>query len=177
MELQIDRINSDMGAIIIVTSNEHLYALDFADCEQRMMQRLQKRYQQFRLISVANPCGYSQLITAYLQGDYASLATIPVDPGGTAFQQQVWSALRAIPVGTTCSYGALAAQIGKPKAARAVGLANALNPIAIVLPCHRVIGANQALTGYAGGLTRKQWLLHHEGYLTLPTQLPLTLII
>jgi methylated-DNA-[protein]-cysteine S-methyltransferase len=90
------------------------------------------------------------------------LAAIPVDTGGTPFQQQVWTALRDIPVGETCAYSRLAARIGKPNAARAVGMANSLNPVAIVLPCHRVIGCNATLTGYAGGLARKRWLLGHE---------------
>ena len=82
---------------------------------------------------------------------------------GTAFQNQVWSALRRIPRGQTLSYGALAKKIDRPAAVRAVGLANGANPIAIVVPCHRVIGANASLTGYGGGLERKRWLLDHEG--------------
>jgi methylated-DNA-[protein]-cysteine S-methyltransferase len=86
-----------------------------------------------------------------------------VATGGTPFQRRVWSALREIPVGRTVSYGALAQQLGQPSAARAVGLANGRNPIGIVVPCHRVIGSNAALTGYAGGLARKRWLLEHEG--------------
>jgi len=88
-----------------------------------------------------------------------------VDPGGTEFQRTVWSALRTIPVGATRTYGQLAASIGRPTAPRAVGLANGRNPVAIVIPCHRVIGSNAALTGYGGGLPRKQWLLRHEGAL------------
>jgi len=75
----------------------------------------------------------------------------------------VWAALRRIPAGTTTSYGALAAEIGRPAAVRAVGLANGANPVAIVVPCHRVIGADGSLTGYGGGLPRKRWLLAHEG--------------
>ncbi|WP_305879902.1 methylated-DNA--[protein]-cysteine S-methyltransferase [Simiduia sp. 21SJ11W-1] len=88
---------------------------------------------------------------------------LPLAARGTAFQQQVWAALTAVPLGATASYGDIAAGIGKPKAVRAVGAANGRNPIAIVVPCHRVIGANGTLTGYAGGLARKQWLLRHEG--------------
>ena len=82
--------------------------------------------------------------------------------GGTSFQRAVWRALRAIKPGTTKSYGQIAASIGRPTASRAVGAANGANPIAIVVPCHRVIGANGALTGYGGGLPRKRWLLDHE---------------
>jgi methylated-DNA-[protein]-cysteine S-methyltransferase len=173
MELQIDRISSAIGTIIIVTDHEHLCALDFADYEQRMVQLLEKRYGQWQFHPVTNPLGFSHMIRAYLQGDYSGLDAIPVNPGGTAFQQQVWLALRSIQPGTTRTYGELATQLGNPKAARAVGLANSLNPIAIVLPCHRVIGANQSMTGYAGGLLRKQWLLNHEGYRS--EQLPLKL--
>jgi methylated-DNA-[protein]-cysteine S-methyltransferase len=87
---------------------------------------------------------------------------LPLRPRGTEFQQRVWRALRDIPYGTTRSYGWLAAEIGAPGAARAVGLANGQNPVSIIVPCHRVVGANGALTGYGGGLPAKQWLLSHE---------------
>src|SRR5262249_23027417 len=82
---------------------------------------------------------------------------------GTIFQREVWAALRRIPVGATLSYGALARELGRPRAIRAVGLANGANPIGIVVPCHRVIGSNASLTGYGGGIERKRWLLEHEG--------------
>ena len=88
---------------------------------------------------------------------------LPVETGGTEFQREVWRALRAIPAGETRSYGALASSIGRASAVRAVGLANGANPIGVVVPCHRVIGQNGALTGYAGGIERKRWLLAHEG--------------
>ncbi|WP_409484604.1 methylated-DNA--[protein]-cysteine S-methyltransferase [Arsenicicoccus dermatophilus] len=87
---------------------------------------------------------------------------LPLAPPGDAFQQRVWRALRAIPYGQTRSYGALAAQLGQPGAAQAVGHANGANPLSIVVPCHRVVGADGSLTGYAGGLARKRWLLAHE---------------
>ena len=87
---------------------------------------------------------------------------LPLEPRGTAFEQRVWDALREIPYGTTESYGALAGRIGAPDAARAVGLANGRNPIAIVIPCHRVIGADGSLTGFGGGLARKRFLLDLE---------------
>lgn len=95
-------------------------------------------------------------------------------PRGTAFQQAVWQALQLIPYGQTCSYRALAGQIGRPQAVRAVGTANGANPISIVIPCHRVIGSNGSLTGYAGGLPRKQLLLELEGALQ-PQQAQLAL--
>jgi methylated-DNA-[protein]-cysteine S-methyltransferase len=87
-----------------------------------------------------------------------------LDPtAGTSFQREVWAALRKIRPGTTLSYGALAQQLGRPTSVRAVGLANGANPVAIVVPCHRVIGADASLTGYGGGIERKKWLLTHEG--------------
>jgi methylated-DNA-[protein]-cysteine S-methyltransferase len=93
---------------------------------------------------------------------------IPLRPAGTGFQQIVWQALCAIPFGVTRSYGEIAAAIGRPAASRAVGAANGKNPIAIIVPCHRVIGSNGTLTGYGGGLPTKRWLLAHEGAATLP---------
>jgi len=102
-------------------------------------------------------------LEAYFDGELSALDTIPVLAKGTPFQQQVWTALRTIPAGTTLSYSALAQQIGRPTAVRAVGLANGSNPIGVVVPCHRVIGANGTLTGYGGGINRKSWLLTHEG--------------
>ena len=100
-------------------------------------------------------------LLAYFAGDLEEFS-LPLSPAGTAFQRRVWAELTRIPYGTTISYAQLARRIGKPSAARAVGAANSKNPIAIVVPCHRVIGAAGALTGYAGGLDRKRWLLEHE---------------
>jgi methylated-DNA-[protein]-cysteine S-methyltransferase len=92
---------------------------------------------------------------------------LPLDLNGTEFQRQVWTELTAIPFGQTVSYGDLARSIGKPSAVRAVGAANGDNPISIIVPCHRVIGSDGGLTGYGGGLERKEWLLKHEGGLLL----------
>lgn len=101
-------------------------------------------------------------VEAYFGGDVRALDGVEVRTGGTDFQRTVWKALRAIPAGETRTYGQLAAAIGSPKAVRAAGLANGQNPVAVIVPCHRVIGANGTLTGYAGGLERKRWLLEHE---------------
>jgi len=101
-------------------------------------------------------------VLAYFAGQLEAISKLPVARSGTEFQNQVWTALRQIPGGTTLSYGALAKEIGRPTAVRAVGLANGSNPIAIIVPCHRVVGANASLTGYGGGLERKRWLLQHE---------------
>ena len=102
-------------------------------------------------------------LIAYFDRQPDAFDGLDVDPDGTEFQRLVWDELRRIPFGTTISYGELAKRIGRPKASRAVGLANSKNPISIVIPCHRVIGANGKLTGYAGGLELKRWLLCHEG--------------
>ncbi|MCF4968309.1 methylated-DNA--[protein]-cysteine S-methyltransferase [Nostoc sp. CMAA1605] len=168
MKLLIDKISSEIGTILIVSDGKKLCALDFADYEPRMLKLLQKRYGQFSFQNVKNPQGFSDQVAAYFKGDRTSCKNLPVDTGGTPFQKQVWLALQTIPWGTTISYGGLAAKINKPTAYRAVGLANSLNPIAIVLPCHRVIGTNNQLTGYAGGLERKRWLLNHEKFINYP---------
>ena len=103
-------------------------------------------------------------LRAYFAGELRSFE-LPLGPRGTPFQRRVWDALLAIPYGTTTTYGRLAEQLGDPRAVRAVGLANGRNPIPIIIPCHRVIGAGGSLTGYGGGLERKQWLLAREGAL------------
>jgi methylated-DNA-[protein]-cysteine S-methyltransferase len=102
-------------------------------------------------------------LDAYFAGNLAAFDDLPIDPHGTGFQRAVWSALRSIPAGDTVSYGELARRIKAPTAVRAVGAANGANPIWLVIPCHRAIGADGRLTGYAGGLERKRWLLEHEG--------------
>jgi methylated-DNA-[protein]-cysteine S-methyltransferase len=163
MKLLLDRITSPMGIILLVSDGESLCALDFADYEARMIRLLQKRYESVELVESIDPQGFSSKIQAYLAEDFSALNNIPVNAGGTDFQQLVWDGLRKISVGATLTYGELATQLGKPTASRAVGMANSLNPVAIVVPCHRVIGAKAKLTGYAGGLDRKQWLLTHEG--------------
>jgi methylated-DNA-[protein]-cysteine S-methyltransferase len=100
-------------------------------------------------------------LTAYFAGRLTAF-TVPLLPGGTPFQRAVWDRLAAIPYGTTISYRHLAAALGRPAAVRAVGAANGRNPIPVIIPCHRVIGTDGSLTGYAGGLGKKQWLLDHE---------------
>jgi methylated-DNA-[protein]-cysteine S-methyltransferase len=162
MELQIDRVPSPIGLVLLVADDTSLVSLDFEGYEARLHALLAKRYGSYRLTPAANPLGASTRIEAYFAGKVAALDDIPVDPGGTDFQREVWRGLRRIRSGTVMSYGQLAASLGRPSASRAVGYANSLNPVAIVLPCHRVIGSNRALTGYAGGLERKRWLLTHE---------------
>ncbi|MDX2230498.1 MAG: methylated-DNA--[protein]-cysteine S-methyltransferase [Leptolyngbyaceae cyanobacterium bins.349] len=161
--LFLDDVASELGRIVLVTDGVALCALDFAEAQTRMMTGLEKRFGAVQWVSQADPQGFSGCLRAYLAGELTHLQTLPVNPGGTPFQQQVWLTLRSIPVGTVITYADLAQRVGKPTAYRAVGMANGQNPIAIALPCHRVIGSNRQLTGYSGGLARKRWLLQHEG--------------
>ncbi len=163
MELFVDRILSPIGTLLLVTDGEKLCALDYTDYEPRMLKLLQARYGPVRLKKGANAGRFSNALRAYLAGDLTAIDDIPVQTCGTSFQQQVWSALRMIPPGSVLTYGEMAVQLRRSTAYRAVGMANGLNPVAIVVPCHRLVGASGALTGYAGGLERKRWLLEHEG--------------
>jgi methylated-DNA-[protein]-cysteine S-methyltransferase len=161
-----DHIPTPIGTMLVLTDSEQrLRALDWEEYEQRTQRLLCLHYptRQFVIIDGKTPGSVSDALQAYFSGDLSSLAAIPTATGGTRFQREVWEALRRIPLGQTVSYGALARSIGRASAVRAVGLANGANPIGVVVPCHRVIGANASLTGYAGGLARKRWLLHHEG--------------
>ena len=163
-ELQIDRLESPIGTLTFVTRDGILCALDFADREDRLRERLRRRFGSGAHPRPAtDPGGHGARLCEYLAGDLDALARMPVDPGGTPFQQQVWRALRDVPSGTTRSYAEIAAAIGRPTAARAIGAANARNPVALVIPCHRIVSADRSLGGYAGGLDRKRWLLRHEG--------------
>jgi O-6-methylguanine DNA methyltransferase len=164
IELTLAHYAAPFADLLIVTDSDGvLRALDFSDYAARMQRLLARHYGAFNLVEGDAPAELVSALDAYFAGDLAALDDIAVATAGSDFQRQVWTALRAIPAGTTSGYGALAARIGKPGAARAVGLANGLNPIGIVVPCHRVIGASGALTGYAGGVERKRWLLAHEG--------------
>jgi methylated-DNA-[protein]-cysteine S-methyltransferase len=116
----------------------------------------------FQLRAARAPSGARLALEAYFAGRLEAIEDIRTLTRGTGFQRLVWSALRDIPAGRTLSYGQLAAKIGRPAAVRAVGAANGANPIPVVVPCHRVIGANASLTGFGGGLERKRWLLAHE---------------
>jgi len=161
--LQHAECSSPVGPIFLFARGEHLCALSVGHSRDRALQEIEKRFGPVDLQPAADPAGAVSALNRYWAGDLCALDGIEVDPGGTAFQQRVWKALRAIPVGTVVSYSALALSIGSPTAVRAVGAANGANPVAIVIPCHRVIGADGSLTGYGGGLPLKRWLLAHEG--------------
>jgi methylated-DNA-[protein]-cysteine S-methyltransferase len=164
--LQLDQTTSPIGVIRLVTDEQGaLRALDFEDHEARNLALLRRQYGSAEMTNGKAPRQISQALADYFEGDLAALDRIEVATAGTAFQEAAWAALRAIPPGATRSYSQQAAAIGRPKAVRAVGLANGSNPVGIVNPCHRVIGASGALTGYGGGIERKRWLLEHEGAL------------
>jgi methylated-DNA-[protein]-cysteine S-methyltransferase len=130
-----------------------------------LREALERRFGDVSFEVVSDLGGLSRRLEAYFLGDLGALTEISVDPGGTPFQQKVWSALQRISVGRTISYTDLARGIGQPTAFRAVATANAQNPVAVVVPCHRVIHANGSVSGYGGGFERKRWLLRHEGAL------------
>jgi O-6-methylguanine DNA methyltransferase len=162
MRLWLDSFPSPLGTILLVSDDQYLRALDFVDDRERMLRLLRLHYGTVTLLPASDPVGAQSSLHAYFSGELNAIEDIPVATGGTSFQKEVWQALREIPAGTTTSYGALAARIGRAKASRAVGLANGSNPVGVVVPCHRVIGASGSLTGYGGGLERKHWLLAHE---------------
>ena len=167
MRLRLSTQPSPLGDLLLVHDDEdRLRVLDFSDYEPRMLRLLRRHYGEVSLETGDPPQPAATALNAYFSGDLTALAALSTATAGTPFQRQVWAGLRTIPPGRTLSYSALAAQIDRPRAVRAVGLANGANPIAIVVPCHRVIGADGALTGFGGGLHRKRWLLRHEGVAT-----------
>ncbi|MFC7378715.1 methylated-DNA--[protein]-cysteine S-methyltransferase [Brevundimonas sp. GCM10030266] len=161
--LTLDRVATPVGEVLLITGPEGaVRALDFVGYEDRMHRLLGRHSPDAALVEGRAPDDVRAAVQAYFAGDLTALDGLAVKTGGTDFQKAVWAALRAIPAGETRTYGQLATAIGSPKAVRAAGLANGQNPIAVIVPCHRVIGANGTLTGYAGGLERKRWLLAHE---------------
>jgi len=164
-EFWIDRIDTPIGELLLVADQAgKLRAIDWAGYEPRMLRLLRLHYGKngFLLQPARNPHGLRDAIERYFAGDLEAIDGIPVETAGTPFQRTVWRELRRIPGGKPIPYRELARQIDRPNAIRAVGTANGSNPISIVVPCHRVIGSDGSLTGYAGGLERKRWLLDHE---------------
>jgi methylated-DNA-[protein]-cysteine S-methyltransferase len=156
--LFVSRLETPLGAAQLVYDGEGaVHAFGWHDGDTWLT-----RFGRAGFVDGADPFGLVAAMAAYFDGDVRVLDHIAVHFRGTPFQNSVWQALRDIPVGETLSYGALARRLGQPTAMRAVGLANGANPIGVIVPCHRVIGADGSLTGYGGGLERKKWLLAHE---------------
>lgn len=161
---RLDRLETPIGVALLVTDDDGvLRALDWEDHEPRMRGLLRLQHGAVELRNAPAPRSIRAALSAYFKGDLDRLGGIEWRVNGTPFQCKVWAALPAIPAGTTLSYGALAARLRTPKAMRAVGHANGANPISVVVPCHRLIGADGSLVKYGGGLDRKRWLLRHEG--------------
>lgn len=165
--LFLGSFSSPLGGLLIVfDSKQRVRCVDFADYEARMERLLRIHYGEinkgYTLTNKKLPGALVASLADYFSGRLTALDMIPVATAGTEFQKIVWDALRKIKPGSTISYAELAKTIGRPNAMRAVGLANGANPIGIIVPCHRVIGSDGSLTGYAGGIERKQWLLNHE---------------
>jgi O-6-methylguanine DNA methyltransferase len=167
MQLQRSIIPTPVGEMLALASDAGLCALEFAGPRERMSRleaRLQRHFPPHEIVDGdAPPIARARAwLAGYFAGESAEIGDLPLDMRGAAFEKRVWRALTRIPPGETTSYGAIAKALGATGAARAVGAANGANPIAIIVPCHRVIGASGRLTGYGGGLDRKSWLLDHE---------------
>ncbi len=158
-----DRVPTPLGDLMLIADGQGaLRMLEFHNKPKRWQPEFKRRFAGATMVEKTDPFGLAKKLGRYFAGDLAALDEIATAAQGTDFQRACWKNLRRIPAGTTTSYGALARKMGKPNAMRAVGLANGANPIAVVVPCHRVVGSDGSLTGYGGGLERKRWLLDHE---------------
>lgn len=160
--LTLDRIETPIGTALTVTDEAGvLRAFNWTDYEPAMRKWIARRYPKATLVEGQGPL--RPVFARYFAGEADAFGRVAWEGAGTAFQKKVWETLCTIPAGETLSYAQLAERIGRPTAVRAVGLANGSNPVALIVPCHRVIGSDGSLTGYGGGLHRKRWLLEHEG--------------
>jgi len=167
MRLSRTILPTPIGDMLALASDEGLCALEFVGPRRRLTRldaRLERHFPPHEIVDVETPTirRTRDWLRKYFDGASAEVGDLPLDMRGAPFEKRVWRALLRIPVGVTTSYGAIAKKLGAPGASRAVGAANGANPIAIVVPCHRVIGSSGSLTGYGGGLERKTWLIDHE---------------
>jgi len=181
MQLSRAMISTPLGDMLALASDEGLCALEFTGPRKRpstssgrsaaldgrltrLEARLRRHFPPHEIVDRETPAiaRTRRWLAAYFAGTSAEIGDLPLDMRGAAFEKRVWKALTRIPPGETTSYGAIAKALGSAGASRAVGAANGANPIAIIVPCHRVIGSSGSLTGYGGGLDRKTWLLDHE---------------
>jgi methylated-DNA-[protein]-cysteine S-methyltransferase len=161
--METAKLDTPIGELTIFVAAGRLCGLAFEEQPEALRRQLERQFGSPELRPRRDPGGVLSRLRAYFAGELSALDGIVTDVRGTTFQRRVWNALTRIPVGATWSYAQLAAEIGAPAAVRAVGAANGRNPIAIVIPCHRVIASDGTLCGYGGGLDRKRWLLQHEG--------------
>lgn len=161
--IEIAVVHTPIDALTLAAKDGRLCILHFGAREAAVRAALQRWYPGETIERRPDPAGAATALAKYFSGNLDVLDDIEVEMNGTPFQQRVWRALRGVRAGHTASYSEIAARIGAPSAVRAVGAANGANPVAVVVPCHRIIGSNGSLTGYGGGLRRKEWLLRHEG--------------
>jgi methylated-DNA-[protein]-cysteine S-methyltransferase len=164
VSITISEIGSPIGSILLVERDRRVAGVLFADCFARygvaLEARLDEPRRAWREATRATPA--ARRLRDYFAGELAALDDLGIETGGTPFQRSVWEAVRRVSPGATATYGEIANAICAPAAVRAVGAANGANPVCLVVPCHRIIGANGDLTGYGGGMHRKRWLLAHE---------------
>ena len=162
-----ERLETPVGPMVLIAKDGVVLLFEFESTPGRVQRQMRARFGDVELTPTSNPFGISDKIRAYFAGDINAIDDLLTDGGGTEFEQSVWAELRLIPAGTTVSYGSIARKLGDIQHSRAVGTANGKNPIAVIVPCHRVIGADGSMAGYGGGIARKEWLLRHEGALLL----------
>ncbi len=165
LHLAVETVATPLGDFHLVADRQgRLRIAEFADQPVRLQRLLERQFGKagFQFQAGTIDPAFAAALGAYFAGQLPALSALSTAAGGTPFQEDVWAALRQIPPGQISTYGSLAMAIGKPSAARAVGHANGANPLSIIVPCHRLAGANGALTGYGGGIARKRWLLDHE---------------
>lgn len=160
--IEIAVVHTPIDALTLAAKDGRLCLLHFGARDAPVRQQLRRWYPGDSIETRPDPAGAATALAKYFSGQLDALEAIEVELNGTPFQQRVWQALRAVRAGRTASYSDVASSIGALTAVRAVGAANGANPVAIVVPCHRIIGRDGTLTGYGGGLQRKEWLLRHE---------------
>lgn len=161
--IELAVIDTPIDALTLAARNGRVCLLHFGADDESVRAKLERWYPAESIEPGKDPGGAASALVKYFDGDLGVIDRIAVEMNGTPFQKRVWDALRQVPAGKTATYAEIAVLIGSPAAVRAVGAANGANPVAVVVPCHRIIGSNGTLTGYGGGLKRKEWLLRHEG--------------
>ena len=159
----IATVQSPIGPLTVAARDERVCLLHFGADQEGARRTVARWYPRLAIDRADDPAGASAALDAYFNGAVHALDALPVELNGTPFQRRVWEILRTVRAGTTAAYADIARAVQAPAAVRAVGAANGANPVAVIVPCHRIVGMNGKLTGYGGGLDRKRWLLEHEG--------------
>ncbi len=160
--LFVERIKCPIGILLLTHDGICVCNAEFENQEERRDHELAYHFPNATIERSSSRSNFAEALARYFKGELRAIDNLPVAKLGTEFQQRTWKALRRIPAGQTRSYGEQAEKLGHPNAARAIGRTNGLNPISIIVPCHRLIGANGSLVHYGGGLERKRWLIEHE---------------